>query len=367
MQTQAFEIIRSLSEAGPRPAGSKMGEEALRIVGDRLDRMGLNVQRHAFAFERWEAEAKPRLLIDGLGEIPCVAMLGSLGGRFSGRLEPHGTCNIWGMYGWGAYRVREEGGRFSAYVSVRPDGAAISQPVPRGSAPIPHLAVGKESAEPLAHAAAAGSRTEGELRVSRENIQLYNIRAWAGRDTLSEDGTVFLMAHCDTVPESPGAYDNAGGVAALVGVAERLAAGELPQRVQLLFTDAEEFHLAGTRAFVEELDQKDKLDKVAGCLNLDGAGRGGMLDVWLGPEALAEHLHPIVGDHDVHFMFPPPPAGDHYALWEKGLPSIMLTFNDPEILHRPQDAFDRRKVKNAEKMAQLADSIVTKLTEEAIW
>jgi hypothetical protein len=84
----------------------------------------------------------------------------------------------------------------------------------------------------------------------------------------------------------------------------------------------------------------------------------------VGPEQLAEQLCPIVGE-DVRFIFPLPPPGDHYAFWERGIPSVMLTFNDPEILHRPEDVFDPRKVANAQKMEQLAANIVSDLAEDA--
>lgn len=367
MRTSTADILKELSDLGPRPPGSEAGDTASWLIRDQLEQLGLNVRSHEFAFEGWEVGRRPRLMIDGLGEILCTAMLGSGGGYFSGYLEYHGTCIVWGMYEWETYRVREEG-RVSAYILVRPDGPAIAQPVPDGAADVPHLAVGTESAGHLLRAAAAGSRVEGELDSRFEDARLSNLRSWTGSDAMSGgDRLVFLTAHSDTVPGSPGAYDNAGGVAALLGVAEMLADGGLPERVQLLFTDGEEFHLAGSRAFVEELARMGRLDQVAGCVNLDGTGRGEILDVWLGPESLAEDLHPVLGDGRARFTFPPPPSGDHYAFWERGIPSVMLTFNDPEILHRPTDTFDPRKAENAETMAHLARKVVTKLTEEAIW
>jgi Peptidase family M28 len=359
------DILRQLTKIGPRPAGSEAVAQAFEIAAHNLDRLDLHHQAHRFAFDTWETTVRPRLWVEGVGELPCEAMLGSPGGSFSGRLEHHGICIIWGVYMWKTYRVRGEDGRFLAYVLVRPDGPTAPQPVPGGGADIPHLAVGKEAAGVLDECASSRGRAEGELRALPKKATGYNLRAWAGHDALLGQGkVVFVTAHCDTAPSSPGAYDNAGGVAALLGVAEMVSAGNLRARVQLLLTDAEELHLAGARAFVAELARQGRLQDIDACVNLDGTGRGEALEVWVGPEQLAERLCPIVGE-DVRFVFPLPPPGDHYAFWERGIPSVMLTFNDPDILHRPEDVFDPRKVANAQKMEQLAANIVSDLTEDA--
>jgi hypothetical protein len=62
---------------------------------------------------------------------------------------------------------------------------------------------------------------------------------------------ILLMSHYDSVPDSPGAADDAVGVAAgLETVRALLADGRRPLRdVVLLFTDAEEVGLNGARAF----------------------------------------------------------------------------------------------------------------------
>ncbi|MDW3502806.1 M28 family metallopeptidase, partial [Escherichia coli] len=61
---------------------------------------------------------------------------------------------------------------------------------------------------------------------------------------------VLIMSHYDSVANSPGAADDAAGVAAALEVARALQAGPKPARdVIFLFTDGEEQGLLGADAF----------------------------------------------------------------------------------------------------------------------
>jgi len=67
------------------------------------------------------------------------------------------------------------------------------------------------------------------------------------------NGAILLMAHYDTVSTSPGAVDNASGVAVLLETMRALKSGApLNHDVIALFTDGEEAALLGAQAFVEE-------------------------------------------------------------------------------------------------------------------
>ncbi len=68
-------------------------------------------------------------------------------------------------------------------------------------------------------------------------------------------GAIVVLAHYDTVSDSPGAGDNGSAVAALLEIMRALAAGPTPRNdVIALFDDGEEDPdiFAGTRAFVRE-------------------------------------------------------------------------------------------------------------------
>ena len=87
-------------------------------------------------------------------------------------------------------------------------------------------------------------------------------------------GAVMVVAHVDSHPETPGANDNASGVAVTLETAQDLlAGGPLRNDVILLFTDGEEpAPRYGSTAFV---DDHRWFDDVRFVVNLEAIGNGG--------------------------------------------------------------------------------------------
>lgn len=65
-------------------------------------------------------------------------------------------------------------------------------------------------------------------------------------------GVILLAAHYDTVPNSPGANDNASGVAVILEIARLLAQKNTPRSLKIVFFDQEEVGLLGSFAFTEK-------------------------------------------------------------------------------------------------------------------
>lgn len=314
-------------------------------MSGHLEDLGFETERQGFDCPLWSVQGRPRLSVEDSGEFSCAPMIGSASGYARGRLEHHGRMLVWGDKSWRSFRVVGDSGEILAYVLVRSDGGAATQPLPPEASDVPHVVAGAPDEQAIQAAADHRREVYVELHASTKSALGCNVRAWRGADALASGGAVLVTAHVDTVPGTPGAYDNAGGVAALVEVAERVAGGVLPSRVQLLLTDAEELHLLGARTFAGHLDGSGRLGNVSGCLNLDGAGRGDVLDIWLAPARLADHVLPLVDERRVRFTFSPPQSGDHTAFRERGIPAMMLTFDDPEIIHRAEDIYEHGKLR----------------------
>lgn len=92
-----------------------------------------------------------------------------------------------------------------------------------------------------------------------------------GRDRLAP--AVVLMAHYDSVPGSPGAADDAAGVAAAIEIVRAIKArGPATRDVIVLLTDGEEAGLLGANAFF----RRDPMSRRAGLvINLEARGAGG--------------------------------------------------------------------------------------------
>ncbi len=82
-------------------------------------------------------------------------------------------------------------------------------------------------------------------------------------------GTIIVAAHYDTVPGSPGADDNASGVATLLEIARIFQSLPTPQTLKLVFFDAEEIGLRGSLAFTAN---KANLANLSGVVVMDMIG-----------------------------------------------------------------------------------------------
>ncbi len=87
----------------------------------------------------------------------------------------------------------------------------------------------------------------------------------------SKIGTIIVAAHYDTVPGSPGADDNASGVATLLEIARLFSTLPTPQTLKLVFFDAEEIGLRGSLAFTAN---KANLADLNGVIVMDMIGFG---------------------------------------------------------------------------------------------
>lgn len=82
-------------------------------------------------------------------------------------------------------------------------------------------------------------------------------------------GAVLVAAHYDTVAVSPGADDNATGVAVVLEVARLLGSRPTPRTLQLALFDQEEVGLRGSRAFTAN---KEQLENLRGVIVMDMLG-----------------------------------------------------------------------------------------------
>lgn len=86
---------------------------------------------------------------------------------------------------------------------------------------------------------------------------------------------ILIAAHYDAVPGSPGADDNATGVAAVLELARVLRDEPMERTVRLMFTTAEEVGLVGARRYVAEYVKRSPEpgeEKIIGMISLDMLG-----------------------------------------------------------------------------------------------
>jgi Zn-dependent M28 family amino/carboxypeptidase len=198
---------------------------------------------------------------------------------------------------------------------------------------------------------------------------------------------LIVAAHYDTVRGSPGADDNASGLAVLLDVAEQITQTPRSRPVRFVAFALEEEDLLGSRAYAAYL--RATAQDIHGAIVLECVGYaraeegsqqippripvavptvGNFLAV-IGnqtsrsltlavEQAIRPHVSviPLVvpgnGEH-----LPDTRRSDHTAFWEEGFPAVMLTdtanFRNPHY-HRPTDTLDTL---NLDFMASVADGV----------
>jgi hypothetical protein len=150
---------------------------------------------------------------------------------------------------------------------------------------------------------------------------------------------VLIMSHYDSVANSPGAADDAAGVAAALEIARALKAGPTPARdVIFLFTDGEEQGLLGADAFFARDPLREKVGMVINMEARGDSGRAAMFQT--GPQNGAlmalfarEAKRPAANSLAAAIYEKMPNDTDFTHAVKAGLPGLNFAFIDDELAY----------------------------------
>ena len=187
----------------------------------------------------------------------------------------------------------------------------------------------------------------------------------------SSDGEVLVVAHYDTVPDSPGADDNASGVAGLLEAAGALARHKLEKTLVFVAFALEEYGYPGSLHYVEQV--KRLKTPIAGVFDLEMIGFTSAIQTappgvptpkvgdFIGVigNRRSEALVSIFKEGAARFVsslaveglivdgngedLPVVRLSDHAPFWDAGYPAVMITdtafLRNPHY-HLPTDTLD---------------------------
>jgi len=355
--SQLYEELCQLADLGSRFHGTSGEDAGAEFIHERLSRLGLDVEAHEVRTRAWRPRGESKLQVTSprTVDIECWPLLWTAGshGALEGSAEAQGAQGFWdNSFVWTKFAVLRNG-MPAAYISARDDGPAAPQPLPAGSiVEIPHLAIGHLDGMRINEWLDVGIYVRVRVDVPAEhgnsavghNLEVALPGTGSGGETV-------VCAHYDTFFNTVGAYDNGSGTLALLELARRWTARPPRRSVRMVFFAAEEWHLAGSRAFVSSLSAAERsgIDFV---LNLDGLGRGDLLECSVGPEEFEYAVGAALRNFGtnrkltVASRFPPLMGTDHAPFYAAGIPSAHLTFNDWHLLHRPEDLPTRGSASN---------------------
>ena len=158
-----------------------------------------------------------------------------------------------------------------------------------------------------------------------------------------------MCAHIDTKPGTPGAVDNATGVATLVLLAEALGQRtDLPIGVELLAVNGED-HFAGPGEVDWLRSNGEQLDAIELFVNIDGIGyhRGGTaFSLYNVDEPRAVSIRTLLDGHGAIGEGPAWYQSDHAILAMRGRPALAFTTELidemlAEVFHAAHDTPDQ--------------------------
>lgn len=336
-------------EIGPRVAGTAGANAAVDYIAAEFERYGYEVSVDEFTFEG--NRFTPGSIVAGEVEIEGLSLAGSAAGEASGPLV------FAGLGGDDALAETDVEGRIvvvdrgeirfgQQYEEAASRGAAGLVIVNNEAGELVGGQLGTEAAIPVVgiasvHRDALLSATEGDLEAT--------IRAWGtessarnvvARAPRTERCLLLVGGHHDTVPDTPGANDNASGVAHVLELARAMADDGLDPGLCFATFGAEESGLFGSRALVADFESAGMLPEVM--VNFDVTGRGRTVEA-IGTDRLVARsieLGDEIGVDVVRSSLPPNTGSDHLSFTEAGVAVLFLGAGNYDEIHTPQDTFD---------------------------
>ncbi|RXT03877.1 M28 family peptidase [Ammoniphilus sp. CFH 90114] len=223
------------------------------------------------------------------------------------------------------------------------------------TSPIPVVGIMKKDGEKLV-SQLANQQVEGTVTVNQySNLKSQNLIVSRKPNNKNKDSQqiVHVTAHYDSVPNSPGANDNASGTSVLLEFARILKAYPIDKEVRFVFFGAEEIGLVGSRYYVNQLSQ-DEIDRSIANFNMDMVGTA-----W--PNATMLYVNTVDGNSNIVFESAQAAgarldnhttflykrgASDHVPFYEAGIPSAnfirreAVTASLEPYYHTPSDTIE---------------------------
>ena len=354
-------LWKELIDCGIKSVGTPEKEKAEELLFQEFKKISPDAYKFEFTFEGWGSNEPSWLKMTSPEEteLQTYLFLGSGNGRFKGELKYIGYNIVWNMYYWDRYAVYDNN-KIVAYISGRPSGRLISQTLVEGNSELPHFIVDECNNRRIKELLEKNIKVtvEGEART-------YTKADMRGCDLVlplkaekPQAGKIIICAHYDTMYNTKGAFDNGSGAVIITEIAKILSKKPLRKDIDFILMDGEECRLEGAKAYAKTVDT-EQIDYL---INVDGAGRGDVMELWCGYEKFERELIEYL-DNDATFATkiyknPPPPGSDNVPFYEKGINCVELTVNDQDLLHMPEDDYQPAVLENMKRLLPVVLKVI---------
>ncbi|GIK75375.1 MAG: hypothetical protein BroJett021_43630 [Chloroflexota bacterium] len=386
MPNQAFRHVKSLSnEIGARPGGSVGNHAAAAYIQSVFRRCGMAVETQEFACPTWEelgawlciqdsaqpiaANAySPSCLVSAqvtpvhtLAELEAADLKGKLAVLFGDLVRRPLPPKAWPYKEEEDARVVEllELKRPAAVLTVQSRPGEIERLIEDWEFCLPSATVSADVGALLL--ARAGEMARVRIDSRRGNGVTANV---VGRLPGLSRRQVVLCAHYDTKVDTPGAGDNASGVATMLTLAEQFCRSEQPFSLEFVAFTNEEYLPAGDEEYARR--RGDSFDQIIAVLNFDAVGLRYGPNTVAGfnlPAEMRSVLDAVLTPFPSVGWAEPWPESNHSTFAMRGAPSLAFTAacNEPPHYHLRSDTIDTIDRDRLDEMVLLGSRIVEAL------
>ncbi len=372
----------------PRVAGSRRNEEIAGFLLDKYSSLGYDVSVDEHRFMGWKLLEEPQFsfLKPKRKKAATTQMVwsGSTEGKFRGKLVSSGVQLTFEAYPFRKYSIVDEDGKEQGYVLTRPDMVWL-QSLTNAMDNMPCCLIDTKSCRQIERWQKQGKEIEAEFSIKTKympNTVLRNVIATKKGRAKKE---IVVCAHYDSVPDSPGANDNASGTLVLLKLAEVLSKEDFRHTIRLVSFDAEEWNKQGAYMYVEKRRQKvsenkarlgtktarylkkqTELDKIKAVVNIDTVGAGKTIynicsKKYAGlVKASAKESGMNVEVRSGYNA----PQFDGWAFHVEGVPVIHFGVYPYKYFHTPEDTKEKVNLKLIDDVAGLIEKIVDSLDKD---
>lgn len=365
-QAYTLEMLKKLvTDIGPKPSGSKAYARAAKIVYKEMQRSISEVSYDKYEFDKQEPLKWTDLIVGGQ-QIEAVPQKRGFG------TSPQGVNGIIAKHGNGFAILNEQNSEIQAYFSINSYGKAIA-----GSAPgdidksVPVFGIGKQDV-PLLERSVRNKLPAG---ISAEYQALHKAPGInvIGQIPGKSKKEILVIAHLDTIFNTPGANDNTASVIVMLMLVHAASGRQNNHTMTFIASDSEEYVYEGAYHYANGRIASNTIENIRYVLNFDSLTYGPNL--WINSKDqsvkdLIRDIHrdlklqttPIYSENDGFVMdsLPFRPSGakalhaNSRGYDEKTLP----------VYHRPDDTADKVPLDCVETAFQVFDEFIRRIDKE---
>jgi aminopeptidase YwaD len=342
---------------GSRTAGTAGGARAGEYISDQFKSFGYMVEKQPFSFEPWEdLGTRVQMTSPEMRDLESQPVQYSFAGHFesevvlvggSGELSDFTKANVKGKVAlvqrgtlqfYDKSKNAADAGALA--LLIYNNAPALFGGTMREHATIPTIALSGRDGDRLIAALGRGLvklRIDSDTQMTKKtgnNI----IATKAG----TNNKTLVLGGHYDTVAAMPGANDNGSGTAVLLELARAISKRDLKESLVFIAFDAEEYGLIGSRYYTDHLTDADRA-KIQAMLNFDMLA-GGKGPLGLGGDGatakIARDDASALGIDARILQLGNNAGSDHQSFTRLGIDAVFFS-RDYDLLHTPQDSMDQ--------------------------